>query len=100
MRRLTGLALAVVLVVVVGRAGGRPGAGREGSAYGGFGLEYTQPIPSNSLVLDRWWMLEATPMVDPRLPQSGAVGRSPRRSGRPMSAAEGGSSGPIVGAGR
>jgi hypothetical protein len=43
-------------------------------AFGGFGQEYSQPIPSDSLVLDRWWMLEATPRMD-GAPPSVAVER-------------------------
>ena len=58
MSRLTGSILAVVLVVVVGQE-----ARAQMPGNGAFGMEYAQPIPSNSVVLNRWWMLEATPMV-------------------------------------
>ncbi len=74
MRRLMGLALAVVLVAFGQTARAQsdyPGA-VAGFGYAGFGLGYTQVIPSNSLVLDRWWMLQETPMVVPMLPESGA----------------------------
>jgi hypothetical protein len=76
MRRLTGLTLAVVLVVSFGQTAQAqsdyPGA-IAGFGYAGFGLGYTQVIPSNSLILDRWWMLEETPMVSSTLPQPGAA---------------------------
>ena len=32
--------------------------------HGGFGFEYTQLLPSNSYVLDRYWMAVATPSID------------------------------------
>jgi hypothetical protein len=67
MRRLTGSALAVVLVIAIGQEA-RAQSADPASGPGGFGLEYTQSVPSNSLVLDRWWMLEATPMVGSILP--------------------------------
>jgi hypothetical protein len=70
-----GLALAVVLVASFGQ-GARaqseyPGV-VVGSGYAGFGLGYTQVIPSNSLVLDRWWMLQETPMVGSMSPDAAA----------------------------
>lgn len=62
MRRLTGSALAVVLVVVIGREA-RAQSVVTARGPGGFGQEYTQSPPSNSVLLDRWWMLEMTPAV-------------------------------------
>jgi hypothetical protein len=103
MGRLTGLALAVVLVVSFGQSAkaqsADPGAVM-GFGYAGFGLDYTQAIPSNSLVLDRWWMLEATSMVGPMLPdpataQAAVVGApatpAPRVARPARSLARGGS---------
>ena len=51
--------------------------------YGGFGFEYTQVFPSNSLVLDRWWMVAATPAVGTVHPgRESAAARLPARYGR------------------
>ena len=75
MSRLTGWVLTVVLVVVVGREARAQVPGSL-PAYGGFGFDYAQPIPSNSFVLDRWGMLEATPMLGVALPVPTAVERS------------------------
>jgi hypothetical protein len=67
MIRLTGSVLALMLVLVLGQP-----ARAQMPAYlpanGGFGFEYTQPIPSNSLMLDRWWMVQATPAVVTPMP--------------------------------
>jgi hypothetical protein len=76
MRRLTGLGLAVVLVVSFdqsARAQSDYAGAVMGFGYAGFGLDYTQTVPSNSLVLDQWWMLQETPMVGPMLPEAGAA---------------------------
>lgn len=58
MIRAMGLVLAVILLTA-----GRPAQAQMPTGYGGFGQSYTQPIPANSYVLDRWWMLQATPSV-------------------------------------
>lgn len=64
MNRLMGLFVVVVLI----------GAGRSAQAqvaspyYGGFGFEYAQPPPANSYLLDRWWTVQASPMVGTTLP--------------------------------
>src|SRR4051794_39523150 len=76
MRRITGLILAaVLLLVVVPKAdaqvaaagasglGGYGGYNAAGQPVGGFGFDYAQTIPSNSYVLDRWWMVTETPTV-------------------------------------
>jgi hypothetical protein len=78
MRRLTGSALAVVLVVVIGREA-RAQAVVTARGPGGFGQEYTQSPPSNSVLLDRWWMLEMTPAVGsaPAGPPDAAVHATP-----------------------
>ena len=75
MNRPLGLVLAVI--VASGRLSRqrRPVAGESLAGNGGFGLEYTQPIPSNSYVLDRWWMVQATPTV------GNACRRRPRAAG-------------------
>jgi hypothetical protein len=75
MSRVTGWVLAVVLVVVVGREACAQVPGSSPAYGGGFGLDYAQPIPSNSFVLDRWGMLEATPMLGVALPAPGMVER-------------------------
>jgi hypothetical protein len=59
MSRLLGLVLAVIFLVVAQPAQAQLPA----STYGGFGLEYTQAIPANGYVLDRWWWVQATPVV-------------------------------------
>ena len=46
-------------------------------ANGGFGLEYAQTPPSNGYVLDRWWMVQATPSVGNALPPSNLVQPAP-----------------------
>jgi hypothetical protein len=76
MSRLTGWVLAVVLVVVVGREA-RAQVPESLPAYGGFGFDYGQPVPSNTYVLDRWGMLEATPMLGVALPAAPAVVERP-----------------------
>ncbi len=70
MRRAIGSTLAVMLVVAMGQVARAQAPSASGA--GAFGPEYTQAPPSNSLVLDRWWMLEATPAVGPMLPQAAA----------------------------
>jgi hypothetical protein len=87
MCRLTGLVLALVLVVAAGQEA-RAQAPVPGP--GGFGFEYTQTLPSNSLILDRWWMLEATPAVGTALPPPAVVQQpaavepaNPGRAARP-----------------
>ena len=87
MRRLTGSALAVVLVVVIGREA-RAQSVVTARGPGGFGQEYTQSPPSNSVLLDRWWMLEMTPAV------GSAAGGTAGRGGPGHSHREGDSSGP------
>ena len=91
MRRLMGLALAAVLVASFGqtaRAQSEYPAAVAGFGYAGFGLGYTQVIPSNSLVLDRWWMIEETPMVGSMLPEPGAA-RTPVATATPAPAPRG-----------
>ena len=72
MGRVTAWVLAMGLVAVAGQLAP---AQMPGPVYGGFGVEYTQTIPANSLMLDRWWMLEATPRVGSIQPQSATVVR-------------------------
>lgn len=68
MRRMTGSTLAVLMVMAMGQAARAQAPAPAGSGVGAFGPEYTQAPPSNSLVLDRWWMVQATPVVG-ALPQ-------------------------------
>jgi hypothetical protein len=70
MSRLMGWVLAVGLFAVVGQPAR---AQMPAPVGGGFGLQYTQPIPSGTLVLNRWGMLEATPGVGTALPPATAV---------------------------
>jgi hypothetical protein len=72
MSRLTVPFLALVLVAVVGPSA-RAQMPAPLPAYGGFGFEYVQPVPSNSLMLDRWWMVEATPAVAAPMPTAVAA---------------------------
>jgi hypothetical protein len=64
-----GLVLAVMLVVV----GRSAHAQMPAPMNGGFGFDYAQTTPSNSYVLDRWWMVQATPTVGTTLPPSTVV---------------------------
>jgi hypothetical protein len=34
-----------------------------GEGFGGYGFDYVQTVPSNSYMLDRWWMVTETPTV-------------------------------------
>lgn len=43
------------------------------SGYGGFGMEYTQAMPANSYVLDRWWLVRPTPAVVSAMPPQSVV---------------------------
>jgi hypothetical protein len=70
MNRVTGWVVAMGLVAVAGQPAR---AQMPAAVNGGFGVEYTQTIPANSLLLDRWWMVEATPGVGSFLPQSATV---------------------------
>jgi hypothetical protein len=70
MGRVTGWVLAMGLVAVAGQSAR---AQMPAAVNGGFGVEYTQTIPANSLMLDRWWMLEATPRMGSVPPQSATV---------------------------
>ncbi len=70
MSRLTVGVLAVGLVAMVGQPAR---AQMPAPVNGGFGLEYTQPVPSGTMVLDRWWMMEMTPSVGTTLPPRTAV---------------------------
>jgi hypothetical protein len=76
MRRMCGLIGAVVLVMVLGSqaraqilVGDDSGLGTyvrytsAGPGFGGYGFDYVQTVPSNSYVLDRWWMVTETPTV-------------------------------------
>ncbi len=72
MSRLIGSFLAVVFVAVAGPSA-RAQMPAPLPAYGGFGFEYTQPIPSNTLLLDRFWMVEPTPSVVAPMPRTAAV---------------------------
>jgi hypothetical protein len=65
MSRAAGWVLAVGLLVVAGQPAR---AQMPAPVAGGFGIDYSQPIPSNSMVLDRWWLLEATSGVGAALP--------------------------------
>jgi hypothetical protein len=101
MTRLVGSVLGLFLVLAVGQP---VRAQMPAPVYGGFGLEYTQPVPTNRYVLDRWWMVQATPTVAAPLPapavvqqpvvvepaQTGRLSRAARPSrslGRPVSSA-------------
>jgi hypothetical protein len=76
--------MATVLVTIVGseaRAQGPVGAYTGASAqagypgsepFGGFGFNHAQVLPSNSYVLDQWWMLWATPTVGTVAPEPAA----------------------------
>lgn len=64
MIRLMGLVLALGFVAV----GPSARAQTPGPMSGGFGFEYTQPMPSNAYVLDRWWQVQGTPSVGSALP--------------------------------
>ena len=64
MSRLLGLSLALMFVVV----GRSAHAQMPSSANGGFGFDYAQTIPSNTYVLDRWWWMQPTPVVESTLP--------------------------------
>jgi hypothetical protein len=66
MRRLMGgLVLAVIWVGFGGTARAQL---PPPTTYGGFGLEYTQTIPANTYMLDRFWMLQPTPVVGTQAP--------------------------------
>jgi hypothetical protein len=65
MSRLVGSALGLTLVLAVSQPAR---AQMAAPVYGGFGLEYTQSIPSGAYVLDRWWMVQATPFVGTTMP--------------------------------
>jgi hypothetical protein len=69
MSRLMGLVLAVMFIVI----GQSAHAQMPATVNGGFGFEYTQPIPSNSYVLDRWWWVQPTPVVGTTMPPTAAV---------------------------
>ncbi|MHB1556322.1 MAG: hypothetical protein ACYC61_02460 [Isosphaeraceae bacterium] len=79
MRRVMGPALAVLVVLAMGQVAWAqaPALAPSGSGVGAFGPEYTQAPPSNSLILDRWWMLEATPVVGALPPTTANVAVSP-----------------------
>ena len=62
MIRLMGSVLAVMLVLAFGQSA-RAQMPSPLPANGGFGFEYAQLVPSNRLVLDRWWMVQETPAV-------------------------------------
>ena len=74
MNRLTGWVLAVVLVVVVGREAQAQVQDRCRRTAGSAST-MAQPIPSSTFVLDRWGMLEATPMLGAALPVAAVVER-------------------------
>jgi len=71
MGRLTGLVLAVILLGTVGSAEAQVPA-----TMGGFGFDYAQPISGNSYVLDRWWMVQATPSAGTALPPAASAEQS------------------------
>lgn len=77
MRRAAVWVLAILLIAVAGRESRAQATAGLPSGYGGFGLEYTQTIPSNSLILDRWWMLEPTQAVGSAVPASGRQSANP-----------------------
>jgi hypothetical protein len=81
MKRILGPVVAMALMVVLSpqasaqmpqdalRAGSVYGGFAPfNQAYGGFGFGYSQVLPSNSFVLDRYWMVEATPGVGTMAP--------------------------------
>jgi hypothetical protein len=70
MSRLVGSVLGLVLVLVVGQPAR---AQAPGSVYGGFGLNYMQPVRSGSYVLDRWWMVQPTPIIGATVPPPAMV---------------------------
>lgn len=63
MRRVMGSALGFVVILALGQSAWAQMPAPSGSGAGAFGPEYTQAPPSNSLILDRWWMMQATPVV-------------------------------------
>ncbi len=77
MNRPVGLMLAVMFVLVGQSAHAQLPAVGQLPANGGFGMDYAQPVPSNTYVLDRWWMVQATPSVGSALPPSNQVQSAP-----------------------
>ena len=71
MIRTTGLALAAILMTV-----GQAARAQMPTYHGGFGMAYTQPIPANTAVPDRWWTMQATPTVGSTMPYP-SVGYNP-----------------------
>jgi hypothetical protein len=89
-RLMGGLVLAVMFVGFAGSAHAQMPA-----PYGGFGMEYTQMVPANSYVLDRWWTVQATPSVGTMMPPQMVVQQpaqvqvqpvNPRRAARAVRA--------------
>lgn len=80
MRRLTGLVLAVAVIGVLSANPARAQAPMP--MNGGFGFNYTQGIPANSYVLDRWWMVGETPMVGSAVPAGTVAVPQPADAGR------------------
>jgi hypothetical protein len=72
MIRLMGSVLAVMLILAFGPSA-RAQMPAPLPANGGFGFEYAQLVPSNRLVLDRWWMVQATPAVATGWPAAAVV---------------------------
>jgi hypothetical protein len=70
MSRLMGWLLAVGLVAVVGQPAR---AQMPAPVFGGFGLEYMQPVPTGTVVLNRWGLLEVIPAVGTALPPTTAI---------------------------
>lgn len=73
MSRVTGLVLAAFLAMMVGQEA----RAQAPVGVGGFGFEYTQPIPSNTVLLDRWWVPVQTPAVGTVPPPAQAVETAP-----------------------
>jgi hypothetical protein len=84
MRRILGPVLAIALMMSLGsrvvaqvpeddlRAGSvYRGPGPFNEPYGGFGFGYTQVLPSNSYVFDRYWNVVQTPSVGSTTPDGG-----------------------------
>jgi hypothetical protein len=80
MSRLMGLVLAMMFVMV----GRSAQAQMPAPVNGGFGFEYTQPIPANSYVLDRYWWVQPTPVVGTTMPPATVVAPQPAPVQQPV----------------
>jgi hypothetical protein len=58
-----GLGLVLAVVLLLGLAS-QSQAQMPAGDFGGFGYNYAQTVPSNSYILDRWWMVTESPTVE------------------------------------